>query len=181
MGDIRLSFQDSAPSGFLVCDGSTINGTTNPTLSSLVTFLRALGTQYQGSIAAEAFLPDYRGRVPLGAGTGSGLSARTLGCNYGTETHSHTVNSHNHQWHCTRGFALSGYNSSSYNSSGNIINMPTQYCCSGHHVCARCTNPPATVWTIYGSVYTGNASPGTNSPTNSSMQPSIALNMYIKY
>ena len=31
-------------------------------------------------------VPDFRGRLPIGVGTGSGLTARTLGSNYGAET-----------------------------------------------------------------------------------------------
>ncbi len=57
------------------------------------------GTTYGGDGMTTFALPDLRGRVPMGQGTGPGLSSRTLGEKSGSETHTLTVNempSHSH-------------------------------------------------------------------------------------
>lgn len=70
------------PSGWLDCDGSAVSRTTYADLFA------ALGTTWGAGDGSTTFnLPDLRGRAPVGAGTGSGLSARTLGGTGGTETH----------------------------------------------------------------------------------------------
>jgi hypothetical protein len=61
------------PRGYLAFDGSAYNTTTFAEL------FMALGS---------ATLVDKRGRAEIGAGTGSGLTARTLGTGYGVETQS---------------------------------------------------------------------------------------------
>jgi microcystin-dependent protein len=65
-----------------VCDGSTISRTTYPTLFAVI------GTTYGSGDGVNTFhLPDLRGRVPVGTGTGSGLTNRLLGAIGGAETH----------------------------------------------------------------------------------------------
>lgn len=91
-----LDFAGStAPSGWLLLDGSVISQTIYHNLFAVI------GTVYNtGSEGAGNFrLPDCRGRIVIGAGTGSGLSSRTLGQKLGTETHQLTeaeLPSHNH-------------------------------------------------------------------------------------
>ncbi len=63
VGEIRMYGGSSAPTGWLFCDGSSI---TASKYSALATVL--------GSTT----LPDLRGRLPMGAGTGAGLTARSL-------------------------------------------------------------------------------------------------------
>lgn len=71
----------TAPSGWALCDGSAISRTTYSSLFS------AIGTTYGSGNGSTTFnIPDLRSRSPIGAGTGSGLSARTLGTNYGAES-----------------------------------------------------------------------------------------------
>lgn len=60
------------PAGFLLCDGSSFSSATYPALALVLG-----GTT----------LPDYRGRSPLGAGQGTGLSNRVLGTSAGEENH----------------------------------------------------------------------------------------------
>lgn len=73
----------SAPIGFLICDGSAVSRTTYADLFSII------GTSYNtGGEAGTVFrLPDYRGRCVIGNGSGSGLTARTIGASSGEETH----------------------------------------------------------------------------------------------
>jgi len=81
-GDLVQIAGASVPTGWLLCDGSAVSRTIYAALFA------AIGTTYGAGDGVSTFnLPDLRGRVPIGAGTGSGLSARTRGQQIGTETH----------------------------------------------------------------------------------------------
>jgi microcystin-dependent protein len=73
----------AAPTGWLICDGSTPLIATYPALAAL------FGTTYGGNGTTTFGLPDFRGRVSVGLGTGSasGATAWTLGRSTGAETH----------------------------------------------------------------------------------------------
>ena len=87
-GIIQMFAGATPPTGWLVCDGSAISRTTYATLFA------AIGTTWGSGDGSTTFnVPDLRGRMPMGAGTGSGLTARTLGNTLGTETHNHGGNS----------------------------------------------------------------------------------------
>ena len=69
----------SAPAGYLLCDGSAVSRTTYADLFA------ALGTTYGAGNGSTTFtLPDMRGRMPMGAGTGAGLNASGTGAPTGT-------------------------------------------------------------------------------------------------
>ena len=71
----------TAPSKWQLCDGSAISRTTYSDLFSVI------GTTYGSGNGTTTFnIPDLRGRTSIGAGTGSGLTARTLGASGGAET-----------------------------------------------------------------------------------------------
>lgn len=80
--------------GWLICDGSAVSRTTYARLFAII------GTTFGAGDGSTTFnLPDLRGRVPVGSGAGTGLTARTLGQTFGEETHTLTVTempSHNH-------------------------------------------------------------------------------------
>jgi microcystin-dependent protein len=84
----------TAPTGWLLCDGSAVSRTTYAALFALVS------TTYGTGNGTTTFnLPDLRGRTPIGAGTGSGLTARTLGTALGEEAHTIDITevpSHSH-------------------------------------------------------------------------------------
>lgn len=67
------------PENWLFCDGSTVQISAYQALYSLI------GTLYGGDGRATFALPDLRGRIPIGTGTGTGLTARALGASGGTE------------------------------------------------------------------------------------------------
>jgi microcystin-dependent protein len=72
----------TAPPGYLLCDGATVLRATYAALFAAIT------TTYGAGDGSTTFLlPDCRGRASIGAGTGTGLSARTLGGKPGVETH----------------------------------------------------------------------------------------------
>lgn len=78
-----IAFAGSAvPDGYLPCDGAAVSRTTYAALFA------ALGTAWGVGDGSTTFnVPDLRGRAVLGTGTGSGLSARTLGQTGGEENH----------------------------------------------------------------------------------------------
>ena len=93
VGEIRMFAGNFAPRGWAYCDGQLLSTSQNDALFSL------LGTVYGGNGRTTFGLPDLRGRLPIHAGSGSGLSPRNLGCKGGTETVTLNVNqlpSHTH-------------------------------------------------------------------------------------
>ena len=82
-----------APRGWAFCDGQLLAVSQNDALFSL------LGTIYGGDGQTTFGLPDMRGRIPIHAGTGPGLSPRRLGAKGGQESVTVTINqlpSHGH-------------------------------------------------------------------------------------
>jgi microcystin-dependent protein len=72
----------AAPTGFLMAQGQAVSRTTYSALFAV------FGTTYGVGDGSTTFnLPDKRGRVSIGAGTGSGLTNRVLGVTGGEETH----------------------------------------------------------------------------------------------
>ena len=84
----------SAPSGWLLCDGSAVSRTTYSALFAIIS------TTYGSGDGSTTFnLPDLRGRVPIGFGQGSGLTNRNMANTGGAETHTLTTSempSHTH-------------------------------------------------------------------------------------
>lgn len=69
VGTIVAFASATAPGGWLACQGQTLSTTTNPEYANLYSII---GTTYGGTSASSFKLPDLRGSVPVGAGTGSG-------------------------------------------------------------------------------------------------------------
>lgn len=94
-GIIQMFGGSTPPSGWLLCDGSAVSRTQYSAL------FEAIGTTWGAGDGSTTFnLPDLRGRAPIGAGTGSGLSARALGDKGGSQNavvpyHTHTI-AHTH-------------------------------------------------------------------------------------
>lgn len=94
IGEIKMFAGNFAPKGWALCDGQLIEIAQNTALFSLY------GTTYGGDGRTTFGLPDLRGRLPVHKGTGPGLTGRTLGAKFGTETTSLSMNempSHTHQ------------------------------------------------------------------------------------
>src|SRR5262249_5132631 len=79
IGEIALFGFAYPPSGWAFCDGSHLLINQNQGLFSL------LGTTYGGDGKKDFALPDLRGRVPIGDGSGSGLTPRAMGQTLGSE------------------------------------------------------------------------------------------------
>lgn len=135
----------SAPTNWLLCDGSAVSRTTYATLFALI------GTTFGVGDGSTTFnVPDLRGRVPVGVGTGSGLTLRTLAATGGEETHVLTATempAHTH----------------TYNNYSNVQNTAG--------------GAQSAAYSVPNSGTTGSA--GSNAAHNN-MQPFVALNYIIK-
>lgn len=134
------------PSGWLECDGSAVSRATYSALFALI------GTSFGVGDGTTTFnLPDLRGRTPIGIGTGSGLSTRTVGQQLGEETHQLTIPELPAHTHPT-GNIVTG--------NGLLTAVAGQFAPSGVN-------------------NANSVSAGSDSPHNN-MQPSIALKAIIK-
>uniref|UniRef100_A0A6B2LL29 Phage tail collar domain-containing protein n=1 Tax=Arcella intermedia TaxID=1963864 RepID=A0A6B2LL29_9EUKA len=95
-GTILVFSSISIPDGWLYCDGSLISRSIYPNL------LKVIGDTFGKGDGLTTFqLPDLRGRVIVGVGQGPNLSSRFVGQQFGSETHTLTIDempSHNHEW-----------------------------------------------------------------------------------
>lgn len=93
LGEIMMFAGNFAPRGWAFCDGQLLPIAQNDALFSL------LGTIYGGDGRTTFALPDLRGRAPIHAGNGPGLSNYQLGWRGGAETNTLTsaqMPPHNH-------------------------------------------------------------------------------------
>jgi microcystin-dependent protein len=134
VGAIIMWSSATAPTGWVLCDGSTLNSTSSPQYSNLYS---VISNTYGGIDNTDFKVPDLKGRTVVGVGTGTGdgtsgtgtitggtsLTARSLSAWGGSETvtltsaqsgllnHSHTAssstNTHNHT--ATVGFYSHGH------------------------------------------------------------------------
>lgn len=114
IGEIIMFGGNFAPRGWALCDGQLLSIAQNTALFSI------LGTTYGGDGRVTFALPDLRGRVPVHAGQGPGLSDYNLGQVGGTENVTlltSEIPAHAH------GFALNG-NSANGSLTSPINNFP---------------------------------------------------------
>ena len=96
LGGIFMFAGNFAPRGYALCQGQLMSISQNTALFSI------LGTTYGGDGVQTFALPDLRGRGPIGAGNGPGLSPTVLGEKAGSQSatilisnmpaHSHALN-----------------------------------------------------------------------------------------
>jgi microcystin-dependent protein len=166
VGDIKMSGRSTAQTGWLLCDGSAVSRTTYARLFATVSTTFGVG---DGSTTFN--VPDCRGRAPIAAGQGSGLTSRALGATVGAETHALSeaelaTHTHGASTNSTGAHThtVSGVVSGSANSSGGGVDGGTATTSSnGAHSHTVTVN---------------NAGSGT---AHNNMQPSIALNFFIKF
>lgn len=98
IAEIRMFAGNFAPAGWAICDGSLVPISENDAMFNLI------GTIYGGDGQDTFALPDLRGRIPIHAGQGPGLSNYVIGQAAGTETVTLTVSqtpSHSHPYTAT--------------------------------------------------------------------------------
>ena len=96
MASIMMFGGNFAPRSWAFCDGQLLSISAYSALFSL------LGTTFGGDGRTTFGLPEMRGRVPVHAGHGPGLSTRPLGQKSGTETVTLTTSeipAHSHNGH----------------------------------------------------------------------------------
>lgn len=81
LGQIMLWAPNFAPRGWAFCHGQLLSIAQNTAVFAL------LGTMYGGNGTTNFALPDLRGRVPVGVGTGPGLPTYVEGQMGGTTSH----------------------------------------------------------------------------------------------
>jgi microcystin-dependent protein len=79
IGEIRLVGFDFAPIDWAMCNGQLMAISQNPALFQLI------GTTYGGDGVQTFALPNLQSRVPIGQGTGAGLTTRNLADAGGSE------------------------------------------------------------------------------------------------
>jgi len=129
-GSISMYAGSTAPTGYLLCDGSAVSRTTYADLFT------AIGTTYGTGDGSTTFnVPNVKGKVPVGRDSGD-TSFDTLGETGGEKTHTLTVAempSHNHaiksqsgNYPATdftdKGFERSGASNYELNNTTNIAN-----------------------------------------------------------
>lgn len=97
IGEIRWVAFNFAPRNWASCDGQLLAINQNQALFSL------LGTTFGGDGRTTFALPDMRGRSPMHAGQGAGLSDRILGSKQGEEAHA--ISSAEMPWHAHEAMA----------------------------------------------------------------------------
>ena len=101
-GTVQAFAGASAPTGWLVCDGSAVSTTTYATLYSVISTTYNTSAGWTAPAGGTFRVPDLRGRAPIGTGTGIGLLARTLASAIGDEK----LQAHTH----SAGYTVSGTN-----------------------------------------------------------------------
>ncbi len=96
IGEIRAFSFVFPPLNWAVCNGALLSINQNPALFSII------GNRYGGSYPNTFALPNLQGRVPVGSGTGQGLTPRTIATSLGIANvalvpanmpaHTHNVN-----------------------------------------------------------------------------------------
>jgi microcystin-dependent protein len=94
LGTIFIFAGNFAPTGYAMCNGELLSIAQNTALFSII------GTTYGGDGQTTFALPNLQSRVPVGFGTGNGLSQYNEGQTGGVETVALTVGQmpqHNHE------------------------------------------------------------------------------------
>ncbi len=157
-----------APRDWAKCDGQLLSIADNTALFSL------LGVQFGGDGRTTFALPDLRGRAPVSAGHGPGLSNYVLGQQVGGEAASLSVLNlppHNHQAVATSTLVAEGAVADSQNPQGRMLAASQTYV-SPQSAENRNMAPES----ITTSVQIGTAGGG---QSVSRMQPSLAVNFCI--
>ncbi|NET11232.1 MAG: phage tail protein [Symploca sp. SIO2B6] len=158
VGEIRMFAGNFAPRGWALCDGQLLAVSQNDALFSL------LGTIYGGDGRTTFGLPDMRGRIPIHAGSGPGLSPRRLGAKAGTERETLTVSELPSHSHTLRGTQSNG---TQPNPGGNVLATST------------ILRPFAVGEPLDGSFAAGTINSLGGSQSHSNLQPFLCINFII--
>ena len=113
-----------APSGYLLCDGSSYSTTTYSGLFNAISYT-------WGGTGSSFNVPDLRGRTTIGAGSGTGLTFRALATYSGEETHvlvsgETPLVSHTHAFPVPSStFTVPSYTGSTSTGTSNTVSLNT--------------------------------------------------------
>lgn len=96
----KMFIGDYAPINYLLCNGQTLQ------ISQYNALFAIIGITYGGDGKTNFKLPDLRGRMPIGMGTGINLTPRPLGQSGGVETvtlNTTQIPPHNHTYNALSG------------------------------------------------------------------------------
>lgn len=124
VGDIKTIATQTAPTGWLLCDGSAVSRT------SYANLFNAIGTNYGNGDGSTTFnVPDFRGKVGTGRDAAQ-TEFNILGKTGGEKTHTLTTNEMNHS-HNLSGRGYSDYSNNNLwganGVSGITSNSPTAH------------------------------------------------------
>lgn len=179
------------PGGWLMCDGSAVSKTQYACLYEVI------GSTYAVETATEFYLPDLRGRVIVGTGTGPGLTQRDIGDVGGEEdhtliiaempTHTHAITINAVPSH-THGVTDPGHNHSYVNQPNAINNIsevpPLGTAVADNVNVGQTTGNSFTNITINaagGHTHTATIHPEGGSQPHNNMQPYLVVNYIIKF
>ena len=168
LGSIMVFAGNFPPKNWAFCDGSLIPIRSNTPLFAI------LGTTYGGDGKTTFALPDLRGRVPVSTGQGPGLTDRTLGEPYGTETVTMLLDNMPIHTHATIGTVGIGANSGTSPDSDTPVN---NYLC-GKSVNSYANNPGGAMGNSPVTPGQITSSTGQSTPYGI-IQPSLGLNYCI--
>ena len=118
IGTIQPFAFNFAPRDWALCNGQTLSVSQYQTLFALI------GVIYGGDGQTTFLLPNLQGRMPLGMGSGLGLTSRAIGSLSGTENVTATINNLPNHTH-----ALTGITANTTlqlaNPASNPVNTPT--------------------------------------------------------
>lgn len=181
-GTIQMFAGSTAPTGWLMCDGSAVSRATYATLFAVI------GTTYGVGDGSTTFnLPDMRGRVAVGVGNGTATehTNHTLGEQGGRENaitpyHAHTVTATQSGVSITGGshsHALSGNNKTV--QSGSNYMRPKTYSTSESTVSGYTTSSTTHTHTLPAHTHTISYAGTNGEATGANMQPYLAINYII--
>lgn len=174
VGEITMWSTTSAPTGWLICDGSAVSRTTYSGLFAVV------GTTFGSGDGSTTFnLPDFRGKVAVGRNTGD-ASFDILGETGGSKTnalgssnlpaHTHAVNDSGH--------AHGGYGGTSFTvqymstAGGSVVTTAGPY---------TATNFATTATATTGITVTGGGNGTATGDAFSIVQPYLTVNFIIRH
>ncbi|HSC54237.1 MAG TPA: tail fiber protein [Phnomibacter sp.] len=160
LAEIYIAGFSFPPKGFANCSGQLLSISQNTALFSL------LGTTYGGNGTTNFQLPDFRGRTPMGVGSGPGLTSRVLGEVGGTEAVTLTINQIPTHTHTLRGVT----------EAGDVSNPTGAYLANSGTLDPEYNNSTGLTLTPMNSNTIANAG---GSQPHFNMQPYLVLNFYI--
>ena len=115
IGEIRMFAGTYAPTDWAFCNGQLLS------ISGATSLFALIGNTYGGDGKTSFALPDLRGRVPIGYGTGPGLSPYPLGTRAGLETVQLSLDEMPVHRHSVQ---VSGNAAASNNPGGGLVAQP---------------------------------------------------------